>query len=115
MIYFLIIPLWLVGLAVCAVLAVFKPARVLAIYLSLSGTFAVILSLVLSTLVLVVPGPLGLTPEFFGGGLLFLAAYAVSALGGGVVGAALGAALAWRITRKPPVTIAGTTLAAGGE
>jgi hypothetical protein len=98
MIYFLILPLWLVGLAICAGLAFFKPARVPAIYLSLAGTGAVVLSLLTSTLVLLVWAQVADS----GSGLWLAAGYITGVLGGGGAGAGLGALLAWRLTRKRP-------------
>jgi hypothetical protein len=103
MIYFLIFPLWLVGLALCAALAIYKPARVLAVYLALSGSFAVILSFVTSTLIVLLPGWLGLSLNFSGAGVVVLGGYLIGMVGGGVLGAVLGAGLAWWLTRKKRV------------
>ena len=110
MIFFLIIPLWLIGLAVCALLAFFKPTRLLAIYLSLGGTGAVLLSFVISTLAMMAPAWLGQPLEGAGSAILLVAGYAVGVLGGGAAGAALGVLLAWRLTRKRTLTQAPATL-----
>lgn len=100
MIYFLILPLWLVGLAVCAALAFFKPTRVLAIYLSMGGTGAVLTSLLVSTLVVMAPAGFGRPIEGAGAALLLMAGYLIGVVGGGVAGAGLGVLLAWRLTGK---------------
>ena len=98
MIYFLIFPLWLVGLLLCGLLALFKPARVLAVYLSLTGTCAVLLSFLISTFIVWAPGAMGLTVDGAVAAIMLAGGYIVGVLGGGVAGAGLGALLAWRLT-----------------
>ena len=103
MIYFLIVPLWILGLLGCGFLALFKPVRVLAAYLALMGTVGVWLSLALSTLVLVVPAWIDLPFDSSAGGILLIWGYMAGMAGGGILGAVLGALLARKLTGRRPI------------
>ncbi|MDP1778047.1 MAG: hypothetical protein Q8K90_05505 [Brevundimonas sp.] len=103
MIYFLILPLWILGLLGCGLLALFKPVRVLAAYLALMGTAGVWLSLALSTLALVVPAWINLPSDSNVGGFLLIGGYLAGMAGGGILGAVLGALLAQKLTGKRPI------------
>lgn len=103
MIYFLIFPLWLAGLAGCGILALFRPLRVASLYLALSGTLAVWLSFALSTLALVAPSLLGLDPDNDWAGWLLIGGYLAGLGIGGALGLVLGALLARRLTKGRPI------------
>lgn len=108
MIYFLIFPLWLLGLAACGVMAFFRPLRILAVYLSLMGTGAAWLSLVCSLAAVIAPDMLGLT---YASGLLFLGGYLAGMVFGGLLGAGLGAWAARRLTQGRPIfTLSGSNV-----
>jgi len=103
MIFFLLLPLWLIGLLGCAVLAIFRPLRVLAVYCATMGTLGVWMSLILSTLALMAPAWLG-TPTGNGmDGVLLIGGYIVGCGVGGLVGIAAGAWIARKITKARPI------------
>lgn len=103
MIYFLILPLWILGLLGCGLLAIFKPMRVLAAYLALMGTTGVWLSFALSTLALVVPAWIDLPSNSNFSGMMLIGGYLAGMAGGGILGAVLGALLARKLTGKRPI------------
>ncbi|MDP1911780.1 hypothetical protein [Brevundimonas sp.] len=103
MIYFLILPLWILGLLGCGFLALFKPVRVLAAYLALMGTVGVWLSFALSTLALVAPAWIDLPFDSSVGGILLIGGYLAGMAGGGILGTVLGALLARKLTGKRPI------------
>lgn len=103
MIFFLLLPLWLIGLAGCAVLAIFRPLRVMSVYCATMGTLAVWISLVLSSLALMAPGWLSLPVGNGFGGVLMIGGYVVGGGVGGLLGIALGAVIARWMTRAEPI------------
>ena len=90
--FFLLIPMWF-GLLLCAaVLVLFRGTRVLGMYVAASSTFALICSILVSTLAIVVMAKLSSfsqsAPWWIG--LLLLSGYGGSILAGGGIGAVAG-------------------------
>jgi hypothetical protein len=93
--HFVILVLWLFGLMACGVMALFRPLRRVAVHFALMGTFAVILSSVLSLALGV-----GFLALFQGGSfadLAFLLGFAAGFGLGGLIGVVLGHWLAEKI------------------
>jgi len=103
MIYFLVLPLWLLGLLGCGVLALFRPLRVLSAYLALAGTLGVWMSFALSTGAIFVPSLLHMEEGSQAGAAVFIGGYLAGMAGGGLLGAVLGLLLAHRLTRGRPI------------
>jgi hypothetical protein len=96
---FLIVPLWLLCVAVGSVLCLFKRSRFLSLYLVLGSTGGAIVSLALSTFVL------WTAPKVFGTGhtwegLVLITAYLGSIVLGSVVGAIVGFMAAGKINQR---------------
>jgi hypothetical protein len=95
MIYFLIFPLWVVMLSVCAIMAFFVSSRRIAIHLALMSTFAVWLSFLLS---LALALGFGALIQFSSWAKLgVIVGYIVGVIGGGLLGAVLGHFLAEKL------------------
>ena len=99
MIYFGVFVLWLLGLLACAVLAIVRPFRVIAVYLATTGTLAAWTSFAVSTLMIFLPGFLGLNPDGDLSKFLLIGGYLAGIVGGGVLGVVLGVILARGLTR----------------
>ena len=100
MVFFLVLPLWALVMIGAAVLLAFRRSRWLAIFAMATSTCAVIASFGLSTLGLFIGGYIGnlVRPEL--SGLLAISGYATGLLGGGLLGAAGGVFIVWRLHRQ---------------
>jgi hypothetical protein len=99
--FFLIIPVWLVVLALAGGLAFIKATRRLALYIAVCSTSGLIVSIIVSTLLLILTAKLPWSDRFamLGAGVM-IGSYLGAIMAGGVLGAALGFWALWRFTRK---------------
>jgi hypothetical protein len=101
--FFFIAPVWILCLLVGAVLFCFTKLRSLSLYILLASSGFTFLSFLCSTMVLLAAGKY---PQlFWHSGLLAVGGYLVALLGGGVLGAVGGLALAYKLNlRRVPTT-----------
>ena len=95
--FFLIIPLWLGVLAIAAGLALLRRTRVLALYVAVSSTSALVFSMLISTAVIVALAKISsyAAPAPSWAGWVILGGYGAGILVGGLIGALLGVLLVW--------------------